>query len=109
MIHHSSDRQFPLPAGSVRLHGIIDTKIRLVADGVLKTIDMHALADYFRLTRDMFATGEFWGKIMRASCLIASYTGDEQLLHIIDTAVPAPMRFSHRERTGPICGNGSMY
>ena len=87
MIHHSSDRQFPLPAGSVRLHGIIDTKIRLVADGVLKTIDMHALADYFRLTRDMFATGEFWGKIMRASCLIASYTGDEQLLHIIDTAV----------------------
>lgn len=86
MIRHSFDQQFDLPAGSVRLVGVTDDKIRLVAEGTLKVVDMHAVADYFRYTLDMFATGEFWGKLMRASCLICGYTGDPALRAIVDEA-----------------------
>ncbi len=84
MIRHSFDQQFCLPAGTVTLTGAIDDKIRLVAEGTLKRIDMHAVADYFRHTMDMFATGEFWGKLMRAACLICGYTGDAELRAIVD-------------------------
>ncbi len=86
MNHPLYDHQFDLPAGAVRLHGAIDDAIRLVADGTLKVIDMHAVADYFRHTMDMFATGEFWGKLMRAACLIGGYTQDPDLLAIVDTS-----------------------
>lgn len=86
MIRHQKDRQFDLPAGSVRLEGFTHEKIRTVCEGTLKVIDMKALADYFRNTADMFATGEFWGKIMRASCLICGYTGDPALRKIVDKA-----------------------
>ena len=86
MIRHQMDRQFDLPAGSVRLEGFAHEKIRTVCEGTLKAIDMAALADYFRNTADMFATGEFWGKIMRAACLICGYTGDPSLRKIVDKA-----------------------
>lgn len=86
MIRHTLDKQFDLPAGSVKLSGFADEKIRLIMEGLLKVIDMHALADYFRDTLDQFATGEFWGKLMRASCLIAGYTGDPTLRAIVDDA-----------------------
>ncbi len=84
MIRHSLDKQFCLPVGAVSLTGALDEKIRLVAEGTLKKIDMHAVADYFRNTLDMFATGEFWGKLMRAACLICGYTGDADLRAIVD-------------------------
>ena len=86
MIRHQKDKQFDLPAGSVRLEGFAHEKIRTVCEGTLKAIDMEALADYFRNTADMFATGEFWGKIMRAACLICGYTGDPALRKIVDKA-----------------------
>ena len=84
---HPIDVQSPLPYGHASLRGIIHDKISLVIQGVLKQIDMHALADYYRHTADMFATGEFWGKIMRASCMACGYTGDIQLQKIIDDSV----------------------
>lgn len=86
MLRHAYDQQFDLPAGSVTLSGIADEKIRIITEGTLKAVDMHALADYFRNTMDMFATGEFWGKLMRASCLICSYTNDPALRAIVDEA-----------------------
>lgn len=86
MLRHTTDRQFDLPAGSVSLTGILNDKIRIITEGTLKVVDMHALADYFRNTMDPFATGEFWGKLMRASCLIGSYTKDPALRAIVDEA-----------------------
>lgn len=83
---YACDKQFPLSAGSVRLYGISHDKLRLITEGILKAIDMHALADYFRHTMDMFATGEFWGKLMRASCLVCAYTGDAVLYKIVEEA-----------------------
>ncbi len=86
MLRHPVDRQFDLPAGSVRLTGVFDEKIRLVVEGTLKQVDMHAVADYFRNTMDMFATGEFWGKLMRAACMALAYTDDPDLRTIVETS-----------------------
>lgn len=115
MLRHPFDKQFDLPAGSVALRGITDDKIRIITEGTLKIIDMHALADYFRNTMDMFATGEFWGKIMRASCLICSYTGDPELRRIVDTAAHDMLSLQRADgclstcpdRTQPNGSNGS--
>ena len=60
-----SDKLYALNVGDVQMHGVIDDKLRLVCEQTLKKIDMHALADYFRYRTDAFATGEFWGKLMR--------------------------------------------
>ncbi len=86
MLRHPTDRQFDLPAGAVRLSGVFDEKIRLVAEGILKRVDMRAVADYFRHTLDQFATGEFWGKLMRAACMTVAYTGDPELRAIVDAS-----------------------
>ena len=83
---YGKDIFFELPPASVQLTGILADKIRLVTEGTLKKIDFYALADYFRNTADMFATGEFWGKLMRAACLICGVTGDRELRSIIDRA-----------------------
>ena len=106
MIRHSTDRQFSLGAGCVRLDGPADSKIRLVCEGTLKRIDMRVLADYFRNTADQFATGEFWGKLMRAACMLCAYTGDGDRT---DVSPPFRMHSSHRERTAPTCGSASMH
>jgi uncharacterized protein len=84
MIRHPLDKQFDLGAGCVKLAGTADEKIRLVCEGTLKKIDMHTLADFFRNTEDQFATGEFWGKLMRAACMLCAYTGDPELRRIVD-------------------------
>ena len=82
-----SDKLRALDVKDVQMHGIIDDKLRLVCEQTLKKIDMYALADYFRYRTDAFATGEFWGKLMRAACMTYAYTQDEQLACIIKTAV----------------------
>ena len=82
-----SDKLYALDVGDVQMHGPVDDKLRLVCEQTLKKINMHALADYFRYRTDAFATGEFWGKLMRACCMTYEYTRDEQLLDIIKTAV----------------------
>ena len=56
MIRHSTDRQFSLGAGCVRLDGPADSKIRLVCGG----------------------------KLMRAACMLCAYTGDADLRRIVD-------------------------
>lgn len=75
-----------IDAKLLKTDGIFDSQIKLISENILKVIDMRALADYFRNKADMFATGEFWGKIMRASCMIYSYTQDAGLRKIIDDA-----------------------
>lgn len=86
MIRQNRDILFALPPASVQIQGIISEKMNLITEGTLKKIDFYALADYFRHTADMFATGEFWGKLMRAACLICGVTGDGELRAVIDRA-----------------------
>lgn len=86
MLPQTKDLLSPLPPASVQLQGILRDRLSLVTEGTLKKIDFYALADYFRHTADMFATGEFWGKLMRAACLICGATGDVELRAVIDRA-----------------------
>ncbi len=97
MIRHPVDRFYDLPLGAVRLHGAIDEKIRLVAEGTLKRVDMHAVADYFRHTMDQFATGEFWGKLMRGACMAAAYTQDPELRAIVEDAAQDMMSLQRED------------
>lgn len=86
MLRQEKDILFPLPPASVQLCGILKEKTALITEGTLKKIDFSALADYVRNTMDMFATGEFWGKLMRAACLICGVTEDPELRAVIDAA-----------------------
>lgn len=71
---------------NVKIYGELDNRIKTVIDGLFLKLDMTALADYFRNKLDVFAAGEFYGKIMRAACLICKYTGDERLRRAVDAA-----------------------
>ncbi|MBO5077132.1 MAG: tRNA (N6-isopentenyl adenosine(37)-C2)-methylthiotransferase MiaB [Clostridia bacterium] len=75
------DRFFMLPPGAVKLgtDELFHRKLVTVQNGLLKTLDFRALADFYREKRDQFAAGEFWGKIMRSAAMIYSYTGEAWL------------------------------
>ena len=71
---------------NVKIYGELDNRINAVINGLFLKLDMTALADYFRKKLDVFAAGEFYGKIMRAACLICKYTGDKRLRKVVDAA-----------------------
>ena len=72
---------------NVKIYGELDGRIKAVINGLFLRLDMTAVADYFRNRLDVFAAGEFYGKIMRAACLICKYTGDTRLRKVVDNAV----------------------
>lgn len=71
---------------NVKIYGELDGRINAVINGLFLRLDMTATADYFRKKLDVFAAGEFYGKIMRAACLICKYTGDKRLRKVVDAA-----------------------
>ncbi len=81
------DVLYPLPSGAVQLEGIFDEAIRLVTEETLKKLNYRCLADYFRYQLDEFATGEFWGKLVRAGSMIYRYSQDAELKAILDRTV----------------------
>lgn len=72
---------------SVRFSGAFDHALRSLSSGLFCRINFSKTADYFRDTLDPFAAGEFWGKLMRAACVIAEYTGDAALRKVVDDAM----------------------
>ena len=78
---------YQLPAGAVHLEGVFDDLIRLITEKTLKQLNYRALADYFRNKVDPFATGEFWGKLVRAGSLTYKYNQDPELKRILDQTV----------------------
>ncbi|MBR7061401.1 MAG: tRNA (N6-isopentenyl adenosine(37)-C2)-methylthiotransferase MiaB [Clostridia bacterium] len=83
------DRFFMLKPGSVKLGSdvLYHRKLLTVQNGLMKTLDFRALADFYREKRNQFAAGEFWGKIMRAAAMIYSYTGETWLRDKMRAAV----------------------
>ena len=69
-----------------RLCGDPDARINALISGLFTRVDMKATVDFFRYRLDMFAAGEFFGKLMRAACLIYRYTKDRRLKEVIDGA-----------------------
>ncbi|MCQ2433575.1 MAG: glycoside hydrolase family 127 protein, partial [Clostridia bacterium] len=78
---------FSLSDGSAAFSGTVDAEIRAVIDGLFKKIDFSKTVDIFRNTMDLFAAGEFWGKLMRAACALYDVTGDKELKAILDTSI----------------------
>lgn len=70
-----------------RLYGVIDERINALIPGLFLRIDMRATVDFFRYRLNRFAAGEFFGKLMRAACLIYGYTKNAELKRVIDNAV----------------------
>lgn len=81
-----NDRTFLLSPEAVRFEGVLDRALRAVESGLFLRVSFRAAADYFRHTLDTFAAGEFWGKLMRAACVIAAYTGSPALHRVVDEA-----------------------
>ena len=67
--------------------GRIDREIRIVIEGLYKKIDFAETVDMFRRHADLFAAGEFWGKLMRAACAYYAVTGDEALRQVLDRSM----------------------
>ena len=67
--------------------GELDQKLRMVSDGLFKKIDFSKTVDMFRCTLDLFAAGEFWGKLMRAACIFYECTGDDALKAVITASM----------------------
>jgi DUF1680 family protein len=76
----------PVP-GAVKLRGYWDEKIRLGVEHQLKKLDYTKLVDFFRLRPTPFASGEFWGKTVRAACWSYQYRPDRELKRILDRTV----------------------
>ena len=74
------------PCSGTRLYGEIDERINRLINGLFLRVDMTAVVDFFRYRLDRFAAGEFFGKLMRAACLIYAYTKNEELRAVIDAA-----------------------
>ena len=78
---------YELPAGSVKIDGLFEDKINNIVENTLKKLNYEKLVDFFRLTLNQFATGEFWGKTVRAGCLLYNFTQDEELFSILEETV----------------------
>ncbi len=70
----------------VRLHGFFDERINALISGLFLRVDMTAVVDFYRYRLNRFAAGEFFGKLMRAACLIYGYTKNAELKTVIDRA-----------------------
>ena len=84
-----NDKFFLLKKGSVTLDKscIYDRKIRILESGLMSKLDFRALTDFYREKRNQFAAGEFFGKIIRAACVLYAYTQNEALFSKIKSAI----------------------
>jgi len=72
--------------GGTRLYGVFDERINALINGLFLRVDMSATVDFFRYRLNRFAAGEFFGKLMRAACLIYGYTKNAELKRVTDGA-----------------------
>lgn len=85
----NNDVMLLLPAGSVRLKGILGKSLQKTTENRLKKIDYKLLTDAFRNKQDadLKWRGEFWGKIVRSAILAWSGCKDPELKKLIDETV----------------------
>lgn len=86
---HPADRLHELPPDAVRFRGEVDARIRLSRERHLRVLDPQALTSWFRDRPDPFASGEFWGKTVRAACPLYRYAGDGALRERVRAMVDA--------------------
>lgn len=69
-----------------RFYGVFDQRINALISGLFTRVDMGAVVDFYRYRLNRFAAGEFFGKLMRAACLVYRYTKNAELKNVIDGA-----------------------
>ena len=78
----------PLPAGAVRLRGRLDEAIRKTINGwTLGNVPYRDFAKFFVSGKPKYATGEMWGKFVRAAAMQYRYSGDERTKGVLETAI----------------------
>ena len=90
----TTDRLFPMPAGSIGCRGDLDRAASFIAE---KQLFDRALWQKFaavfsaepKADADHGWRGEYWGKMMRGGCITYGYTQDERLLAVLTEAVTA--------------------
>ena len=74
------DSLSPLASGDVALNGGLARYMeRSKAGWILGDVPYHEFARFFRDGRPKFATGEMWGKFVRAGCMFYRYAHDEAI------------------------------
>lgn len=76
------DRLTPL-THAPHFDGALQQHLHTVVRGLFCKIDFSKTVDMFRNTMDLFAAGEFWGKLMRAACIFYEMTEDAALKEVI--------------------------
>ena len=66
-----------------RFSGALASHFDRITRGLFCQIDFSKTVDMFRNTLDLFAAGEFWGKLMRAACIFYALTEDETRKDVI--------------------------
>lgn len=78
----------PLNSNSVRLSGYLDNDIRLsINSWSIGKVPYNSFADFFSTQRQIFASGEAWGKAVRAASMYYWYYNDKNLKTILDSTV----------------------
>lgn len=87
----STDRLFPLEAGSLRFSGPLDAAARFIEENQLLDAQLWSrFADQFRSNTDDHDLGwrcEYWGKLMRGGAATWAYTQNPALYHTLEEAV----------------------
>lgn len=67
--------------------GDLRKQLDTITRGLFCKIDFSKTVDMFRHTMDLFAAGEFWGKLMRAACIFYELTNHAELRNVITASM----------------------
>ncbi len=84
-----NDKFYTLSAGKIKLGTdcVYEKKIKTIESGLMKRLDFLDLVSFYSEKKNQFAAGEFFGKIIRAACVLYSYTQNKELFDKIRAAV----------------------
>ncbi len=69
--------------GEIKLHGLLDNKLINVGRKIGGEFAYSEMVGYFRERRELFAFGEYWGKLVRGACLAYKYSADTELKRVL--------------------------
>lgn len=83
-----SDKLFPLHPNTISLHGHLEHDItNTIENWSITKVPYEEFASFFSKGRPKFASGEMWGKAVRAASMFYRYNNDDRLKEILDRTV----------------------
>ncbi|WP_430907865.1 beta-L-arabinofuranosidase domain-containing protein [Maribacter sp. 2-571] len=85
---HTKDFFTPLEANSCQLSGHLENNLnKTIAHWSIAKVPYQEFASFFSKGRPKFASGEMWGKAVRAACMFYRYQNDIRLKTLLDETV----------------------